>query len=133
MRYLGFVLVVMLSVGLSSCRKGPGPGGKAKITGKVYVEEYNATWSVLLNEYYGGDVDVFIVYGDNAVYNDKTSTHHDGTFEFTYLLPGDYTIYVYSKDNTGTSASGDLIVSKTVTITEKKEELVLSDFIILDN
>lgn len=131
-RYL-FIAIITFGLGLTSCRKGPGPGGKASITGKVYEKKYNATFSVLLEEYYAGDYDVYIVYGDNPTYNDNTSTHHDGTYVFDYLLPGTYTLYVYSKDKTGTSPSGDIILEKEVEITDKKQEIVLDDFIVEDN
>lgn len=132
-KFLILFLAIALGISFQSCRKGPGPGGKASVTGKVYEKKYNSTFTVLISEYYVGDYDVYLVYGDDATYSDKTSTHHDGTYEFNYLLPGDYTLYVYSKDKTGNSPSGEIVVEQTITISDKKETIILGDFIVEDN
>jgi len=133
MRPLIVLITLLMATMMLSCRKGPGVGGKATITGRVYENKYNSTYSVLLGEYYVGDHDVYIVYGDDRVQSDKVSTHYDGVYEFEYLLPGTYTIYVYSKDKTGTSVSGDIVIEKQVEITDKKEVVTVEDFVIDDN
>ena len=44
------------------------------------------------------DLDVYIIYGkENSTYDDDQKTSHDGSFEFKYLNPGDYEIFVYSE------------------------------------
>jgi hypothetical protein len=43
-----------------ACAKTEGEGGLATIRGRVLVKEYNSTFTVLLEEYYGYDEDVFI-------------------------------------------------------------------------
>jgi len=45
------------------------------------------------------DEDVFIIYGDNDdIADDNLKTNYDGTFKFTNLRKGSYTIFAYSKD-----------------------------------
>ena len=126
------MVMAILAGCLVGCRKGPGPGGKASITGKVFVTDYNPTFTLITGQFYGADVDVYLVYGDDVTYGDKVATHHDGTFEFKYLLPGTYTVYTYSKDKTGTEPSGDVVVQQTVEITGKKDRIVLDDLQIDD-
>ncbi|MCT4579917.1 MAG: hypothetical protein N4A35_00750 [Flavobacteriales bacterium] len=121
MKHLKYIFIGGIIAATSySCKKGPGIGGKATITGKVYEYNYNNDFSVLKDEYYKGDHDVYIVYGDDNIYSDNFKTHYDGTFEFNYLLPGEYTIYVYSSDTNITSAN-NMTVTQKVTINEKKE------------
>ena len=57
--FLGLIMLIGLS--MSSCRKGEGKGGKATITGKVYVDYYNQSGSSIDKSYYARDKDVFIV------------------------------------------------------------------------
>ena len=50
------------------------------------------------------DEDVFIIYGDNDdIYDDNIKTNYDGTFKFTNLRKGSYTVFAYSKDESNTS------------------------------
>jgi len=114
------------------CRKGPGEGGKASVTGKIKVEYYNWDWSNLIVEYPAKAEDVYIVFGNSTTYNDKTETHYDGTYSFNYLLPGRYELYVYSKDSTG-SADNKVAVIKEFIILEEDNEIILDDITIVDN
>lgn len=71
----------------------------ASLTGKVEVERR----AVISNPagavtYPGADVDVFITYGDRVGPDDKVTTNYDGEFAFYGLMPGTYTVYVYSED-----------------------------------
>ncbi len=116
-KYLPFTLIAFTFI--SSCKKGPGTGGKATITGKVYEYNYNNDFSELQEEYYKGDHDVYIIYGDQLTFSDDQKTNYDGTFEFKYLLPGKYTIFTYSAD-TNLSAHSDMTVLKEVEL--KKDE-----------
>lgn len=112
-----------------SCRKGPGIGGNATITGRVYEYDYNSDFTTLKGAYFKGNHEVFIVYGDDKVYADKFETHYDGTFEFSYLLPGEYTIYTYSKDKLGVSLT-PVVVKKKVQITKQWEQINVDTLIV---
>lgn len=133
MRALIFICMALSLCVLPACKKGPGVGGKNVITGKVYVREFNSTGTAVIREYYGAEIDVYIVYGDHPVADDDVETHFDGTYRFEYLLPGDYTVYTYSKDVTGSGPSPKIEVVKTVRITGKEEVVELEDFVIDDN
>ena len=125
------LFLIVCSGILCSCRKGPGPGGKGTIKGKIYEYNYNKDFTSLQGEYYKGDHDVYIVYGDDSFYSDKISTHYDGSFQFEYLLPGSYTVYTYSQDNTLTTP-GSIVVDK-VTELSKKEEKDIGTLYVYDN
>lgn len=126
------ILLSLLLIPLMyACRKGPGPGGKATITGKIYEYNYNNEFTNLQGAYFKGDHDVFIQYGGENTYSDKVSSHYDGTFEFKYLLPGDYTVYTYSKDSTLVSP-GDIVILKEVEI-EKKETVDLGTITVYED
>ncbi len=130
MKFNIYILALLASLLIyTSCRKGPGLGGNATITGKVYEYDYNSDFTNLKDAYFKADQDVYIVYGDEKVYADKFSTHYDGTFQFNYLLPGEYTIYAYSKDTTDTSAI-DMVVEKKIVITDRWETIETDTLII---
>jgi hypothetical protein len=115
-----FIVICILS-SIYSCRKEPGPGGKGSITGKIYEKNYNKEFTTLQGEYFKGDHDVYIQYGSENTYSDKVSSHYDGTFEFDYLLPGDYTVYTYSKDSTLFSP-GDIAIIHEVELDNKEDK-----------
>jgi len=124
-----FLFISLVTI-LYSCKKEAGEGGDSSIKGTIWVKDYNSTFTTLLSEYSGADEDVYIIYGDNISYGDKIKASPDGGFQFKYLRKGSYTIYVYSKDNTLTSASGKITISKKVEITDKKQTVDAGQIII---
>jgi hypothetical protein len=115
------VLAVVTTLTFNACKKEAGEGGNSSIKGKIWVEDYNSTFTTLQAQYAGADEDVYIIYGDNTSYGNKIKASPDGSFEFKYLRKGNYTIYVYSKDKTLTSPSGKVTVKVNATISKKKE------------
>jgi hypothetical protein len=122
------IISIFLSL-LVSCEKDPGKGGNSSVFGKVYVKDYNATFTILQDEYYGQDENVYIIYGDDKTYGDDVSTNYDGTYEFKYLRPGKYKIYAYSKDST-LQTLADIPVLVEVEITGKNQNVEAPDIII---
>ncbi len=122
------LFAVILSV---SCKKPAGEGGNSSIKGNIWVEEWDATFTVhnSSNDRVGMGDNVFIIYGDDVSYGDKKECSYDGTFEFKYLRKGTYTIYVYSKDP---GPSGTKAIVKTVEITDKKQTVDAGQFVIKD-
>lgn len=114
----------------ASCEKDPGEGGSSSIKGYVHVTDYNSSFLIIQGEYPGADEDVYIKYGDDATYGDRIKSGPDGVFEFKYLREGDYTIYLYSDD---TTLAGKSVVSKTVTIDDKKQTVDAGTFEIKKN
>lgn len=131
-----FLIATGLCLGLlivSSCSKEPGEGGSSKIIGKVYVREYDPYFTFLITEYYANDEDIFIIYGDGLTPDERIRTGPDGDFEFPYLRPGKYRIYVYSADSTMVSQSGDIAVYRDAEITKNKQTVDVGTIVILNN
>lgn len=131
MKVFYFIPVICFAVMLlSSCSKEAGEGGTSAIIGKVYVKDYNSLFSIINAEYYAADEDVYIIYGNDVSYGNKTKSSYDGSFEFKFLREGAYKIYTYSKDSTLKSQSGTIPVIQDVEITGKKQELTIPDLVI---
>lgn len=108
-----------------SCKKTAGEGGKAFIYGKIIEEDWNQGFTVRNSIYAAADKDVFIIYGDDVTYGDKVSTNYKGEFEFRYLRKGRYQVYVYSKDPSLNSASGDTVYIRNVEISGTKQKITI--------
>jgi hypothetical protein len=128
------VLVLAAAPGiLTSCAKDPGEGGNSSITGKVLVHQYNYDFTVLLDEYWAADADVYIIYGDGVTDDDRLRAGPDGDFRFQFLRKGNYQIYVYSDDSTMTSASGTIALYRNVEITKNKQTVDAGTIVICKN
>lgn len=114
---------------LSSCKKEAGEGGTSSIYGRIMVKDYNSTYTVLEEEYYGKDVDVYIIYGDDKTYSERIRSNYDGVFEFKYLRKGMYHVYAYSEDST-LQTNALIPVIRDVEITKNNEEVETTDIII---
>ncbi len=115
---------------LSSCVKEAGEGGTGTIVGKVFAYDYNAELTMLRAQYYAPDEDVYIIYGNDSLYSDRTRTNYDGTYRFKYLRPGTYTIFVYSK-NLSTKLPPDLAKKETVNIISDNQVVIVDDIEII--
>lgn len=122
-----FLLVLLVSALSYSCSKEAGEGGNSSIYGKIIAHNYNAEFTTLKGIYPAADEDVFIIYGNDRSYSERVSTSYDGVFEFKYLRPGDYTVFVYSKDSTLTLPSGMYVVKQQVTISENKQAVAAKE------
>jgi len=123
--------VLTIAIVLSGCEKEAGKGGTSSITGKVLVRQYNANFTILVEQYYATDEDVFIIYGIDDAYSDKTSTNFDGTFRFDYLREGEYTVFAYSEDSANYPTQHEIPVMQTVRITGKNQKIDLPTIVIL--
>ena len=91
------LLFAILTFTFCACTKSAGIGGTSTIKGKVIVDNINILGNIV-DSYDAQDLDVYIIYGkENSTYDDDQKTSHDGSFEFKYLNPGDYEIFVYSE------------------------------------
>lgn len=125
-----YQLIVLLSAVfiISSCKKVEGEGGTSSISGRVYVQKYDA-FGEIIQEYYTADERVYIIYGeDDNVYDDDFRTSFDGSFKFDFLTKGNYKIFVYEK--CPSCPSGENAVIKEVTISQNKSSIVLPDIVI---
>lgn len=111
--------VALLLASLTACEKIEGEGGTSSIIGTVKTINVNGSGEEIAT-YPAADEDVYIIYGtDDNYYNDKISTSYDGSFKFSYLTPGDYSIFIYSECNT--CPSGDEVIIKNISISAKNE------------
>jgi len=116
------VNILILSVILFSCTKGPGSGGRASIKGTIFARNYSNTYIKTDSGFIGGQ-NVYIKYGDEPGISDNTDTDPNGEFYFNYLREGKYTIIVYSKQLTNNLLDSAII--KTVEITSKKQAFII--------
>jgi hypothetical protein len=132
MKNLFFSLILstfVLSIGVS-CKKDAGEGGNSTLYGKVYVKDYNSTFTLLEDEYYAPDEDVYIIYGNDRSYGDHIKTTYNGNYEFKYLRPGTYHIYAYSKDSSS-QTNAVIPIIRDVEITGRKQEVEVPEIVIL--
>jgi hypothetical protein len=120
-RYQAVFGILVLCLSLISCSKEAGDGGNSTIYGKVTAWDYNAEFTNLKGIYPAADEEVFIIYGDDFSYSERIRTNYEGIYEFKYLRPGDYTIYVYSKDSTLTMPSEMYAEVRNITIDSRKQ------------
>lgn len=125
------LLLLAVPMMMISCKKEPGTGGKSTIYGKVLVKDYNSTFTVLQETYYGPEIWVYLIYGDDRDYGDRIQTSYDGTWEFKYLRAGTYKVYVLSKDST-LQTSAMVPVIREVVIPNKKQEIEVPDLVIFN-
>ena len=108
-----------------SCEKPEGTGGRSSIGGRLYARNcYDTNLTVGADDYLNAQR-VYLIYGDHVGFDDNMQTSEDGSFEFRYLRPGNYTVFAYATDSNG-SENG---VVKQVEI-GKDEHVTLDPFIV---
>lgn len=138
MRKIAALLALPFLIFSLSCKKQPGEGGNATITGKIKIQD--CTWnsngtSVVVNyEYPGYDTDVYITYGDGNGTDDRVRTDGQGYFNFKYLRKGKYKVFVLSKTKATVTPYYTYHETKTfeVNIGKNKETVDLGEIIIRD-
>ncbi|MCH8318791.1 MAG: hypothetical protein IIA88_09915 [Bacteroidetes bacterium] len=133
------ILATICSTLCFSCKKEPGEGGTSSIRGKIIVRDYNVTFTTLNAEYDGADRRVYIIYGDNDIYDDDFRTGPDGYYQFKWLRKGEYTIFIYSVDTieTGLNFKSGIYdeivypVEVEVEITKNKKEVTAPEIVIV--
>lgn len=124
-KYFLSVCLSLMAVVYYSCKKGPGEGGRASITGKVHSVNYNATMTSAQDSGYIGGEKVYIIYGDETAVGDNQDTNPDGSYEFLYLRKGKYKVYTFTKTSPNHI---DTAIVQEAEITDNKQELILPDF-----
>ena len=106
--------------------------GAATIRGVVRVIKYDndSMWPNLVIEYidFAYEHEVYLTYGHHTYYDKRIRTQHDGSFEFSGLIPGKYLIVLYGEDVTG--VTGTIPVKMEVTVTEMDELVDLGEITI---
>jgi hypothetical protein len=128
--------IAIVSLTFSSCTKEPGEGGMASIRGKIYKEFRLVVTNpaTVQNTVPAADAEVYIVYGDHVSPDERVMTNAKGEYEFMFLREGKYTVYVFSKDTTGSGNidPDKMEVAQQVEITDRKGTTTASDMTIYD-
>jgi len=84
----------------SGCKSPEGYGGSSSISGKIITEYYNDDYSLFIRDEPSVDEEVFLLFGDDENVGDRVVTSMSGSFEFSFLRPGNYTLYYRGEDTT---------------------------------
>ena len=107
---------------------------QSTIKGFVYEYKINAFSLDTTARYAAADQDVYIIYGNDPAdtyFDDDIETSYDGSFEFEFLEPGNYRVFVYEDCNTCFSGKKETIYP--ITITDKKEVVDMGTIEVFDN
>ena len=116
----------VLALGLISCNKEPGEGGKAEIRGTIQEQRYSLLSGNPQGDPYPlAEHRVYIIYGDDDFASDDTRTGPNGEFHFPWLRKGSYRIYTISEcDDYDNCTEG---IFRTVEIGERKEVVTVEE------
>ncbi len=109
--------------------------GYAIIKGQVLEINYRSesvypNHMLIKDTTYAQEAVVYIVHGNNLTYDDRIRTQHDGRFAFPNLIKGNYLVYLYSEDLSGSIQ--DICLEFPVSILEETEIIDLG-IIYIDN
>lgn len=106
--------------------------GSAVIRGVVKEIAYDSDsrWPNLVMEYedFAYEHEVYLTYGNHSYYDNRNRTQHDGSFEFSNLIPGNYLIFLYSDDVT--RETDKVVIKREVVITEMDQVVDLGEITI---
>jgi hypothetical protein len=105
--------------------------GSSAIKGKLYYKKYAASYTVVVDQYYKSDEDIFFVYGRDIGESKRIRTGLNGEFQLNNLRKGKYKVYALSDDTT-MQTSGKIPVIIEVNITENNKVYEIPDLIIAD-
>ncbi len=118
----------------SGCKKEPGFGGNANVKGTVWVKNYNTAFTFLLGEYPGADEDVYLLVDGEINPLERIRANYNGQFEFPFLYPGKYQVYIYTKDSSANAIPGIIKpVMREFEITENRQVVNLDTLVKFDN
>ena len=129
------LLITVVLLFFISCEKKAGEGGTSTIKGRVKVMDYDynsftGQWD-LKSEYYAPEEDVYIIYGNDDIYNDDFKTDPEGYYRFQWLKKGTYTLFAYSEDTSGTVKAGEFAVSVQAEITKNNQTFEAPEIVII--
>ncbi|MBL4658418.1 MAG: hypothetical protein JKX73_10490 [Flavobacteriales bacterium] len=125
----GIYLLILVSIGFSSCKKEAGDGGLATIEGILYEDLYDPA-GAFSEQVPAAVKKVYLAYGDNTSYDDRVDTDANGKYQFKSLQKGEYRLYAFS--DCSTCSSGSVEVEVDVTISDKKGITLASDITVVN-
>jgi hypothetical protein len=124
---LQFVLLIIFFALITSCKKQPGTGGIAQITGNVYADTiFDNKNNKVLGKGYLASIAVYLCYDNDTIASQNTKTSYNGAYKFDYLQKGNYSVYVLSDKMRNLNDSLQSFkpygyIKKSVTISNKKD------------
>ena len=110
-----------------SCVNEEGEGGTSSISGSLVTRYYNDDYSLMIREEPAVDEEVFILYGDDTYLGDRVFASNDGSFRFSWLRRGDYTVY-YESEDSATTGRDEKVISYQVSL-DKGEEHEMGELV----
>ncbi|HEY9125394.1 MAG TPA: hypothetical protein PK252_08500 [Bacteroidales bacterium] len=105
--------------------------GSGSITGKIWLINYKSNGYTIKDIALAQEYDVYLIYGNHLGFDMRTRTSYDGTFCFSNLINGKYTVFVYSEqediDGYLTGATQKAIHKKTFEITNNNQSFYMTD------
>ena len=121
----------LIAFGFASCTKESGTGGFASVSGVVWTQDWDNTFSIINSEFPAMDEDVYLMYGTDSIPSEDVKTSYNGWFSFPFLQPGKYILYVYSNRYITPGNTNKLEpVLIPFEIKDKREKLVLDTIVI---
>ena len=102
------IAILCILIGLISCSKPSGEGGKGSISGIVSYNRYDHN-DKLINTEIAKEEKVYIVYGENTFFDDDVDSYTDGSYHFEYLRKGHYQIIAFEDCNTCDSEKQEVV------------------------
>jgi hypothetical protein len=72
--------------------------GYASISGRILQLNWTKNYIDTIGTTVSQERDIYLIYGDHKVFDQRYRTNFDGKYEFDYLIKGNYTMFVYSED-----------------------------------
>lgn len=110
---MGILVSVLFLAG--GCVNEEGEGGTSSISGTLVTQYFNDDYSMMIKEEPAVDEKVSILYGDESFVGDDVDASNDGSFRFSWLRRGDYTVY-YESEDTLTAEREEQVISHQVSI-----------------
>ncbi|MBN1768146.1 MAG: hypothetical protein JXR50_07270 [Prolixibacteraceae bacterium] len=108
--------------------------GTSKIKGRVILINYKNSSTpdnlVIKDITPAQEQEIYLTYNNEDFYCERIRTQGDGTFVFSNLLIGKYTIFVYSED-VETGDSDDVVIEVEVEISHPGQTIKIEDDIII--
>lgn len=120
------LLLFLIVIGISSCKKEPGDGGLATIHGKVFGYDAN-NFGIVTDSGYLAEARVYLAYGNNTWVDDDTRTSYTGEYVFPFLHTGDYKVWVINECDSCTLQQSVHVIN--VTINNPRETVEVPDLI----
>ena len=118
------LLLLIISIcAFMSCKKTPGEGGNAQITGTYWVRNYDPFFTIVMGRYPAINQSVYLFFGDEVSPGTSVKTNDKGEFQFNYLRKGKYRVVAYSKQYqpSGSNLPNEFAVETIVNIDTRKQ------------